>query len=491
MLDSRVFNTSREVARDKLSAEEAKNSFGYYIDIPSCWETSQYPAQMINVLGIHKTHAEHFLEIIEDLGPLSQYDIDWARRYVDFYNHIIRQTNTTDKKVDFKHDLAETLFDWRTILKFKELPAKILDFGAGCCRQGLSAYLRNKDNIYVAVDASLSAYTIQNLVLSNFENLGAKGVFSEFLDFEVQGAPFPKIREAVSGDRFHVPTWFLEDNVPEKYFDIIIASHVHNELSGPDFLRLMRAVKKGLGEEGVFYVRSELTAVNPLGYFDLIDFHGLDIIGILREEDIYPVYCKVESKYQTTVFARKGSSHYKKALTSKDPAYSFLDVKTGSEASRLAGEYFVIDNMRQMKTANKKVVFVGEGNHFFNHFLLNSNRYLEPKSIGAHISNLLGATKEKGLRKAGFKRNRICNHQLIYKDEQILKGNQKICKEILAFNPDYVVVASHKLFEIEAEIKKMLPHKKFFRKHYYFPVSFSYAESINGAAEELDHPIFV
>ena len=89
MLDSRVFNTSREVARDKLSAEEAKNSFGYYIDIPSCWETSQYPAQMINVLGIHKTHAEHFLEIIEDLGPLSQYDIDWARRYVDFYNHII------------------------------------------------------------------------------------------------------------------------------------------------------------------------------------------------------------------------------------------------------------------------------------------------------------------------------------------------------------------------------------------------------------------
>ncbi len=476
MIDSQIFRTSRETARCKIPVEEARNSFGYYIDIPNGWETYRSPEELIGFLGIHNTHAAHFLEIIEDLGPLTEKEHDWVRRYVSFYSGVARLLSSTGTSVDFKGDVAETLFDWRTIQKFTELPCRVLDYGAGCARQGTSAFLRNKDNIYTAIDSTLAGYTVQNLVLSYIDTFYTESTFFDFLDFEMAGKPFPEISKAKPGSHFHVPAWLAEANIPEKFFDVIIAAHVHNELSGPDFLRYTRVVEKGLAPDGIAYVRSELTAQDTRDYFDTIDLHGLDIVSIFREKDIVPIYSRFESAYLTTVFARKGSSHYVRATKSKAVENSFINIKTGPEISLRAGGHFIERNVQNLSTAKKqtalicngkdavktilKIALIGKGLEFF-------NRFLKP-----FLS--------------------VLRSREIYSEEDFLGDNKDETRKRLSdFDPDVIIIASQQLFAIEEEIKKMLPEREFpLRRHYWYPVSFLYRESINGADEIFNNPIF-
>ena len=68
---------------------------------------------------------------------------------------------------------------------------------------------------------------------------------------------------------------------------LILACHVHNELSGPDFMRLMRIVEKGLADEGIFYLRSEVSVIDPYD-FDAVDLHAIDPIKLLAKKISYP-----------------------------------------------------------------------------------------------------------------------------------------------------------------------------------------------------------
>ncbi len=247
MIDPEVFQTSRELARSKMPAEEARNSFGYYIDIPNDWESYKCPEELIRFLGIHSTHIYMFNELIEDLGPLADNEREWAKRYVVFCEKVTRLLCTNGASVDLRYDIAETLSDWRTILNYVKLPCHILEYGAGCGRQGISAFLRNPNNTYTAIDSTLAAYTLQNLMFSHADTLGPELTFFDFLDFETAGLAFPQINNAKPGSFFHVPAWLAEDNIPENFYDLIIAAHVHNELSKSDFLRLIKVIDKGWG----------------------------------------------------------------------------------------------------------------------------------------------------------------------------------------------------------------------------------------------------
>ncbi|MFZ3072353.1 MAG: hypothetical protein WA162_03840 [Thermodesulfobacteriota bacterium] len=450
MIDGQVFRTSREVARCKIPPDVAKNSFGYYIDIPNGWESYRTPEELVGFLGIHTTHAAQYLEIIEDLGQLTKEELDWASRYVEFYANIAKLLCSTGAVVEFKHDIAETIFDWRTILKFAKMPCKVLDYGAGCARQGTSAFLRNRDNLYVAVDSTLAAYTLQNLVLSGITVRDQDAKFHDFLDFEAAGKPLPDISKAGHNARFHIPAWLAEANVPEKFFDVMIAVHVHNELSGPDFLRLVNVFSKGLSDNGIIYVRSELTAFDTKDYFDAIDLHGLDIIEIFRAKGIVPVFCKYESAFLTTVFARVGSAHHKNALNSKAPENSFTDVSKGTEASARAAAHFVERTVHSVAALGRRTALIGKDAQFFEQFI-------SPATGGI-------AVKE------------------IFTEGDFFGDNKEDTKRRLAdFNPEVIIVASQQLYAIEAELRNMLPDTLFpLRRHYWYPVSFLYKESGSG-----------
>ena len=365
MIDAKILKVSRDAARAKLDEKVAKESFGYFIDIANAWETYRSPEELLYYFGIHKTHESQYLQILNDFGVCSQGEHEWAIRYVEFYDRLGRMLSTTRMRHELQFDLAETAFDWRTVLKFKSLPARILDFGAGGGRQCVSAFLRHPDNIYTAVDSVLASYVVQNLVYSFIDALRPTARFIDLLDFETAGLSLPSIEQADPGALFHVPGWFEKDPLPTRFYDIIMACHVHNELSGSDFLRLMSAVDKCLADEGIFYVRSELGVRHAKNYFDAVDMHGIDIVDWLAERSIVPVYCTYTCAFQTTVFAREGSLHHKMARASTAREHQFHDIRNSLDMSIKAGQHFVLRTLDWIAQNKKRTLFLGSDTDIF------------------------------------------------------------------------------------------------------------------------------
>ncbi|HDZ20218.1 hypothetical protein LCGC14_0018180 [marine sediment metagenome] len=478
MIDPEVFRTSREVGRAKLAAEEARNSFGYWIDVPNDWESYSSPEDLILFLGIHLTHRQMFNEIIEDLGPLPAAECEWVERYVKFYERIARLLCTTGQRVDLKHDIAETLVDWRIIQSFKELPCKVLDFGAGCCRQGASAFLRSPDMIYTAIDATLAAYTLQNLVLSYFDTLEEKGSFYDFLDFEKSGRPLPDIARAFPGDRFHIPTWLAEANVPKDFYDVIIAAHVHNELSGPDFLRLVNCVDKSLARDGILYVRSELTIGDTRDYMDAVDLHGIALLDELHKRKIVPVWCRFISGYLTTVFARVDSREFKNAKKSGDPDNQFHHFSKSMHISAKAAENYLQRSAAALVEADCKTVIICSEDQYGGPFL----KRLVKAAIKLPKTNAYSATLKSI---EGLSETRE------YAAADILGPNQKrILNEIKAYDPQAIVIASQQYPAIEPLLSQAMPNRSFaLRRYYWYPVVFLHRNSLSGADAVFNRPI--
>jgi hypothetical protein len=441
MILSDVFRTSREVGRSKLSHAEGKDSFGYWIDVPNNWESYRTSDEMVAFLGIHNTHIYQFPEIAADLGALSDDERDWVKRYVATYERVARLLTTTGRRVDLRCDIAETLTDWRIIQKFVDLPAKILDFGAGCLRQGTSAYLRHPDNIYTAVDASLAAYTIQNMVLSLMNAEREEAVAHDFLDYEIVALPFPDIASAPPGGRFHVPTWLMEQaRLPERFYDVVIAAHVHNELSGPDFLRLVGAVEKNLADEGIFYVRSELHIGYAKDFYDAIDFHAIPIIEELKRRGLVPIWGAHTGAFLTTVFAREGSARHRRAQASEAPEDAFWRHGNAYDLCSAAGADYLARCGRGLVEAPGKIALIGRGNHLYERFLAPLEA-AAPEAMVVDQADLTGEAREETLRK------------------------------IAAFDPDNIAIGSPHMPSLEKMVLEALGNPTIgLRRHYWYPV---------------------
>jgi SAM-dependent methyltransferase len=434
MIDPNIFKASREAARTKLPQENAQESFGYFIDIANQWETYRSPEEMVNYMGIHKTHEAQFPEIAMDLGPFSAKEKEWARRYLEFFNRLACIITTTDYRPEFQFDLAETAFDWRIIRKFVDLPARILDYGAGSGRQCVSAFLYNANSIYTAVDSTLAAYTLQNLNFSVMDSMLPQASFVDLLDFETAGMPFPDISKAQPGTRVHVPAWFEADPLPERFFDVVLACHVHNELSGSDFRRLINAVLKSMADDGIFYVRSELGVPFPKNYFDVLDMHAIDIVKLLYEHDIVPVYCKYECAFQTTVFARKGSTHHKRAIELEGRETDFLDLKNSLDMTVRAGRHFTIRNIEWIVRERKKTLLLGRGHDIY-------MKLVEPRSDA--ITEKLVISQEEAMAPTDATRARIKEFQpnVIVAVGDDFFGMSRMAQE--ASGIDYAITVHH------------------------------------------------
>jgi len=439
MIDKAIFQTSRDVARMRLPEAEARNSFGYYIDIPNNWESYRSPEELIGWFGIHVTHIAQFPELTQNLGALTPEEISWARRYTAFFDIASQMLATTGVRCDLRYDIAETLTDWRRILKFKQLPARILDFGAGCARQGVSAFLRDPGNVYVAVDGTLAAYTLQNFVFALIDTAtGGRGSF-DLLDFEAAQAQPPRIGEARPGSRFHVPVWLIEDQVPSRFFDVVLASHVLFELSGYDFMRLIHCIDRGLADDGIVYVRGELNAVDPRDFFDAIDLHSYEIVPLLRQRGIVPIHCEHDT-YLTTVFAREGSAPHRAARARGER--DLTAAQSGRDLVLDAGRSFVLAKLQQFAADGWRAVAIGdEGETFFEELV----RPALPKLAAAQVLSAAAMTA----------------------------GDADQRRKIREFDADVVIICSHDGVRIQALVQDMLGREQFpLQLHYSYPIFF-------------------
>jgi len=438
VIDKTVFQTSRDVARSRLPADEASASFGYYIDIPNHWETYRSPAELISWFGIHVTHIAQFPELIQNLGEPSAGELDWAARYVAFFDAASQLLSTTGTRADLRYDIAETLSDWRTITKLQALPARILDFGAGCARQGVSAFLRDPDNIYTAVDSTLAAYTLQNLVLSLIDTMTGRYNTVDFLDYEAAGNAMPRIADARAGSRFHLPVWLIEQHLPERFYDVILASHVLYELSGYDFMRLVRCIDRGLADEGVAYIRGELFAVDPRDFLDTVDLHSNEIVALLRERGIVPIHSEYET-FLTTMFAREGSALHRAALGSESGT-RLTAARRGRDVALVAGENTIGARLASFAAEHYRVLAVADdGEPFF-------EQNVRPSLWKMGMSRIVG-TDEFVNADAGFER------------------------EIREFDADVVILCGQDIVRLEGIAYKILGKEQFpLRFHHYLPI---------------------
>jgi hypothetical protein len=439
MIDKTTFLTSRDIGRAKLPVEEARNSFGYYIDIANDWETYRSPESLIKWFGIHSTHLAQFCELAHNLGPLSDDERDWARRYAAFYDTTSKLLSTTGYRIDLRYDIAETLSDWRNILRFKSLPARVLDFGAGCARQGVSAFLRDPDNIYVAVDGTLAGYTVQNLVISNMDVVTGRDASNDLLDFEIAKKPFPNIAEATAGDRFHVPVWLIEECLPPRFFDVIIAAHVHNELSGYDFMRLFRCIDRGLADDGVAYVRSELHTMDPRDFFDSVDLHVHEIVPLLREKGIVPIHCEQDT-FLTTVFARADSAPHREAMANSGHVKSLLDARANRDMSAGAGQRFVRRKVDEFVAGGSRIAVIGEGEPFYEE-MVRPGLPDDPAPLVVKASSLVDGGKDR--------------------------------QRLADYDPEVLIIVGHDMGRIEASVTELFGTDTFpLRLHYFYPIAF-------------------
>ena len=458
MIDPRLFRASREAGRAHLAPEVARDSFSYYIDIPNTWESYRSPEDLLVYFGIHHTHKHQFTEIVEDLGALDDAERDWALRYVAFFDRLARLFTTTGHRTELQYDIAETLFDWRKILSFVELPARILDYGAGCGRHCVSAFLRHPGNVYTAVDSTMAAYTVQNMVFSFLDTLGDRAATADLLDYETAQRPFPAIAQAGPGNRFHLPAWLAAEHLPPRAFDLALACHVHNELSRSDFLRLMAAVERGLADDGVFYVRSELGVLFPKDYYDAVDLHAVDMVTHLAERAIVPVFCAYEAAFQTTVFAREGSRAHQRARTSGAPEAQVWNLRRSWEMSAAAAAKFSRVSMQRIAASGRRTLLCGAGDQFFDELVGPAGQAITLKQV--------------------------------HTEREMLPPGAALADAIARFDPEIVVLASQQFAAMEATVRAALPGRPFaLRRQYFLPVVFLYREPLNRVDPVFAGPI--
>jgi len=329
MIDKEIFIADRDLAKRRLPEETRWDSYGYYIDSVNSWENIKSPIALSEHYGIHKTHTYRFSEICLDLQfeeSFTQKELKFCKDYVNLIENSIKHLYTSRYIPELKYDLIELIADWRLITAIPNFyPKSSLDFGAGCGRQGFALkYFFPGVKKYHAVDATYAAYTCQENLFATLSQLNSKVGFVD-LFHSLYHRPICTEIEKVTNSEYlgtyltehldeskeyqiiHVPAWFNYSSlIADKSVDLILACHVHNELSRSDFLRLIDIVCTKLSENGYFYVRSELLAWHTEGYDGGVNLHGLDIVSILRGKGIQLCYTSYLYGFQTSVFSRSG-----------------------------------------------------------------------------------------------------------------------------------------------------------------------------------------
>ncbi|MBI4329590.1 MAG: hypothetical protein HY685_06970 [Chloroflexi bacterium] len=127
---------------------------------------------------------------------------------------------------------------------------RVLDFGAGYGRQSLLWTKLRNPLVYVGMDAIEAPYLVQNAVYRHLSGIE----FREYMDapesFRIAATP------SAGTVVYHVPTW-RADLLPERFFDLIICSHILQELNERTVRWLIPLFTRTVRDEGALYIRDQ------------------------------------------------------------------------------------------------------------------------------------------------------------------------------------------------------------------------------------------
>ena len=361
------FNVLRSKSVDLLPETKRFDSFDYHIDVQSQWEFTYSNLELLFYLGIHQTHESRFSELCYDLTGLDKRSF---RKQAKFHKEIVEatakliSTNIYDYP-NVKYDLGELFIDWHCLSKINDEISNVVDYGAGCGRQviGLMHNCKNFRKLY-AIDASTNGYTVQNFMYSACSVLGHIN-FVDLLDFEQNNQLDRGISLAGNSHTnkptvIHMPAWLDHSLMQDGEIDLLMACHVHNELSKSDFLRLINIADKKVRDGGYVYIRSELGIWGDTLYEDSVHFHALDPVETLAKCGFIVHDCKYIGGFQTTIFKRaskqKESAFRLNKIFFKDRKIESLN--NFKDCSFYAAENFNLEMIHRLIKDFEKVVYI-------------------------------------------------------------------------------------------------------------------------------------
>ena len=366
MILPEIFLQLREKAIEKLDDDTKNDSFGYHIDVVDAWESIYNTTELLSYLCIHSTHSTKYSELSFHMKDFLKDISIQVNKHYNILNSTQKIINTANKSElinktrsdpNFKYDLLEMGADWLFIKKYSADIKTVVDFGAGCGRQiiGCHTNLPNLKN-YIGIDASLNGYTTQNLLYGTFSLLNNYKFF-DLLDYEASNID---IKENKIFDQekaiIHFPAWTDYSHITDNSIDLILACHVHNEISKSDFLRLMFLVEKKLSKNGIFYIRSELGIWSDTNYEDKVKYHGIDPVEYLYQKNIHIIETEYFGGFMTTVFCRKEGKFF------KDPSQNSLNNLMNEFTRKINKKYRNSDHPLSIKQILNKIGITKENN---------------------------------------------------------------------------------------------------------------------------------
>jgi len=306
MIQTRAFQHAKEMARYPLGPN-GKERFVYWSDVKRQWEDSNDGRQIARLIGSQSILADKRGDLNNWLGGLDDAEKELGVAFHKFYENLVGVLTSLPITPDIEIDWLETLVDMRLLAARLNSGSRVLDLGPGAGRHMVAFALAPQlaGLSYAGVEAIGLPYVLQNAAGSILARDRAGLSFSDYLDYQFAREPFVFEQTLNAGAFLHLPLWEAH-RLPERSFDLILCTHLLDELAPGDFTDMLGLIEKLLAPGGSVYARgSQERALASTRYlFGYGSFHGQDITKAFLDIGLVPVECELVSDTLTRIFVR-------------------------------------------------------------------------------------------------------------------------------------------------------------------------------------------
>jgi SAM-dependent methyltransferase len=300
------FVGAKEMARLPFGRHSGQH-FNYNADLQKRWETAADSRVALDAIGSLSMSPDNLGDVQAWLGDLTAEERLFRLRYDELYRRVAALTTSVPVTLNTDVDVYETLLDTRILQRHVTAPKRVLDIGPGSGRHLANLMLRpwGAGSAYVAVESVGLPYMLQHLLGSALALQDPSCQFRDQLDHERARLPFPIDEELSPRTMWQVPLW-RADLLPSQAFDVILCNYVLDELSSPDFGRVVDLLGRCLAPGGVIYCRGaqQRSMIKALYLFGFGTFHQGDITATIAQRGLRAVSCELIASTMTRVFMR-------------------------------------------------------------------------------------------------------------------------------------------------------------------------------------------
>lgn len=301
------FAAAKEIARLPFG-RDAGAHFNHNADLQKRWDTALDPRRALDLVGTSSTSADNVPDIRQWLGELTDEECSFQRRFNEVYAQAAALTTSVPQTLNTDPDFYETLLDTRIIQRHGHVPRRVLDIGPGAGRHLLNVALRpsGASSAYVGVESVGLPYLLQNVVGTAVTLADPSWTCIDQLDHDLGRVDVQPEAMLQPRHLWHVPLWRC-DLLPPASFDLIICDYVLDELSAPDFERIVDLVMRCLAVDGVLYCRGgqQRSMFKNLYLFGYGTFHQRDITATLLERGLHVASGELIANVLTRTFVRQ------------------------------------------------------------------------------------------------------------------------------------------------------------------------------------------